>query len=526
MVADAIPPLSEHDAAVYDALVPADHYLRRVKHLVDFERFRPLLVAAYSAHMGRPPIDPVRMLQFEFLRFHYRLSDRQVMERTKTDVAFRYFLDLGLHETVPDHTNGTHFRQRIGPERCQQVFQALVTQAREHGLVRDRLRLKDATHLHADAADLYPLALAAQVRERLLQAAAPLFPAWVAEQRALVEALRQTTAEWSDDERLVARLEQVRQMAAEARDRLAGRPADRADTARRERLERALAVVAQWLGDHADPAAGDRLASAVDPDARVGKHGSFFVGYLLDVAIDPASELITAVNVLPGNGAEAADARTLIAQEEAAQGNDIAELSIDGAGYNGPVLRELMDPAGLDLVVTVPPPPEPVRSTFGSERFALRVLDNGVSELTCPHGQTTRQRERVVKDTGYKYIFSAGKCRGCPLREQCLQNPRSGRGRTVIRNDYAEEYRQVRARAQTPAYAQTRREHPKIERKLGELARHQGARRARYRGRAKVLYQAVVTALVVNVKRMVKLLGGVGPPSPRTETVRAELAGT
>ena len=96
----------------------------------------------------------------------------------------------------------------------------------------------------------------------------------------------------------------------------------------------------------------------------------------------------------------------------------------------------------------------------------------------------------------------------------------------MTRNDYDEEYRQVRARAQTPAYAQTRREHPKIERKLGELARHQGARRARYRGRAKVLYQAVVTALVVNVKRMVKLLGAVGPPSPRPEAVRAAWAGT
>ena len=423
LVADAIPPLSEHDAAIYEALVPADHYLRRVKHLVDFERFRPLLDAAYSAHMGRPPIDPVRMLQIEFLRFHYRLSDRQVMERTKTDVAFRYFLDLGLHAAVPDHTNGTHFRQRIGPERCQQVFQALVTQAREHGLVRDRLRLKDATHLHADAADVYPLALAAQVRERLLQAAGPSSrTGWPSNGRSSRPCGRRrpsgrTTSAWGPGWNRCGRWPPT------VRDRLAGRPADRADAGRRERLERALAVVAQWLGDHADPAAGDRLASAVDPDARVGKHGSYFVGYLLDVAMDPASELITAVNVLPGNGAEAADARTLIAQEEAAQGNDIAELSIDGAGYNGPVLRDLTDPAGLGLVVTVPPPPEPVRSTFGPDRFALRVLDNGAGELTCPHGQTTRQRERVAKDTGYKYIFSAGQCRGCPLREHCLQNP-------------------------------------------------------------------------------------------------------
>ena len=84
--------------------------------------------------------------------------------------------------------------------------------------------------------------------------------------------------------------------------------------------------------------------------------------------------------------------------------------------------------------------------------------------LTCPNGRTTRQRERTEKDTGYKYIFSAGKCRGCPLREKCLQNPASKQGRTVIKNDYEMEYERVRAKVGTPAYQETRRDHPQIER--------------------------------------------------------------
>ena len=108
-------------------------------------------------------------------------------------------------------------------------------------------------------------------------------------------------------------------------------------------------------------------------------HGSFFVGYLLDMTIDPDSELITAVNVLPGNGAEAADAITLIQQEEAAQGNDVAGISIDGAGYKGPVLHELTDPHGLNLEVTVPPPTLAPRTTFGPERFSLKVIDERTS---------------------------------------------------------------------------------------------------------------------------------------------------
>src|ERR1039457_3707778 len=88
--------------------------------------------------------------------------------------------------------------------------------------------------------------------------------------------------------------------------------------------------------------------------------------------------------LLPANGAEAADAVTLIQQEEAAQANDVQGLSMDGAGYNGPVLRELTDPEGLNLDVTVPPPSPPERPTFGPERFALQVRDNGTRVVGLP----------------------------------------------------------------------------------------------------------------------------------------------
>ncbi|MBV9692638.1 MAG: transposase [Alphaproteobacteria bacterium] len=428
-------PLSAFDQQVFDTVVPHDHYLRHVAAHIDFERFRPRLTAAYSAGMGRPAIDPVRMLKILFLRFHYRLSDRQVMERTKTDMAFRWFLDLPLHDRVPNHTDGTYFRQRLGAERFVQLFQELVTQAREAGLVKDHLRLKDATHLIADVTDVQPLALVAQVRERLLQAAAPFFADWVQAQRATIETLRQTTAEWGDDERLTARVEHLRALAAQLHDRAAALPTATASGRARQRLQRALTVADKLLADRSDPPAQDRLASAVDPDARVGLHGGYFVGYLLDLAMDADSELITSLNVLPGNGAEAADAIALIEQEETAQGNDVEGLSMDGAGYNGPVLRALTDPNGLNLDMTVPPPTPAARTTFGPERFSLTILDEQHGAVTCPNGQTTPQRCRTRQGTGWRYQFKASPCRGCPLRNECLANPASPRGRVVVKND-------------------------------------------------------------------------------------------
>jgi Transposase DDE domain len=294
----------------------------------------------------------------------------------------------------------------------------------------------------------------------------------------------------------------------------------------RRRLRRILAIAEQLLADNADPEAGDRLASAVDPDARTGLHGRYFNGFLLDIAMDADSEIITAMNVFSANRPEAEDAIKLIKQEEAAQGNDVQGMSMDGAGFNGPVLRELSDPEGLNIDVTVPPPQPAPRSTFGPERFSLTVLDNGCGELTCPAGQTTRQRERLKDKHACRYTYKASQCAGCSLRDQCLQKPQSKKGRTVIKNDYEVEHQRVYAKAKTAEYAQTRREHPKVERKLGELSRHHGNRKARYRGQPKTLAQSLMTGLVVNVKRIVTLLSQKAKAAMAPLPMRAEVTMT
>ena len=78
-------------------------------------------------------------------------------------------------------------------------------------------------------------------------------------------------------------------------------------------------------------------------------------------------------------------------------------------------------------------------------------------------------------------------------------------GRNVRKNDYAKEYRHVREKASTQAYVSIRSEHPKVERKLGEVMNRHGGRRARYRGRWKVLIQELMACTATNVKRLVRL---------------------
>jgi transposase len=514
--------LTELDHQIFDAIVPADHYLRRVQQAVDFAAFRPSLASHYDPEKGRPPIEPILLLKLEFLQFHYGLSDREVIQQSQVNMAFRFFLDLSLKSPLPDPSLLTHFRRRLGPQAHQQVFQDLIAQARRLGLVQDRLRLKDATHVLAHIAVPSTLALVAQVRDRLLEAAAVFAPEPVAQARDELQLLRTATADLPDPKRLVHRVAHLRAVVAWAEAVLV--PADPTAPAEedpaRQRLRQALELAHKVLHDRDDPEAPDQLISAEDPEARTGWHHQWFDGYLLDIALDADSEFITAINVLPANADEAADARALIEQEEQAQGNDIPTLSIDGVGFRGDLLAQWTDPAGLGLEVIVPPSEPAKAEGFPPEAFTLNAAGE---ELTCPAGKTTRTRQRNTNGTGWKYRFAARHCNGCPLRQRCFTDPEKGRRRTVIKNDYEAAYRAAREKAQTARYEEVRRCHPRVERKLGELVRWHGGRRARYRGQAKVLIQGLLTGWVVNVKRLLKLVEA--PAVPTGGTVRAGFAG-
>lgn len=495
---------TDQDREVFSALVPPDHYLRRAAAAIDFERFRPLTAAFYNPSLGRPAIEPVLLLKLEFLKYHDRLSDGQVIAQTQVNVAYREFLGLSLKSDLPDPSTLCRFRGRLGAKGFLRVFDDMIGQAREHGLVKDRLRLKDATHVIADVAIPSAIQLVAGVRDRLLGALAAFDPLRVEGERAAAETIRVSDVSASPEQRLEARVTHLREILTWA-DVLAEevRVAQPADESNRRLLEQMLKLAHKALADRAHPEAGDKLVSLEDIDARNGNHHGWYCGYLLDILMDADSELITGINVLAANGDEAADAATLIRHEEEAHGNDIEALSADAALHRGDVLRELSDPKGLDVEVFVPPviPPEP--AGFTPEDFAL---DEAGQTLTCPEGRQTTSRYRNRHDTGWIYQFSAKDCQACPRRTECFGQPSARAGRRVNKGDYVAEYRAVRRKAQTAEYQEVRRTHQKVERKLGEIVRHHGGRRARCRGLPKVLIQEAMTALVVNVRRMTQLL--------------------
>jgi len=149
--ANYAPMLSEQDELIFDVLIPADHYLRQANALVDFEQYRAVMAACYHASDGRPANDPVVLLKICFLQTHYNLSDREVLAAAQVNVAFRYFLNLALTDTLPHSSLLTVLRARLGASLYQQIFDGVVAQARAAGLVKDRLRLGVTTFFQGES---------------------------------------------------------------------------------------------------------------------------------------------------------------------------------------------------------------------------------------------------------------------------------------------------------------------------------------------------------------------------------------
>ena len=494
------PELSSEDRRLFDTLVPFDHWTRRVDTHIDFLELRKLLEPLFSASKGRPAIEPVLFMKLELLMFHDNLSDGQVFTRAGTDLAYRRFLGLGRNEHLPNVSTLARFRARLGVEGHKDLFHAVLAQARKHGLVKDRLRLKDATHVLADIAIPAGLQLVAQARNKLLVAAEPFDAELVAGARVRIEAIRQSTDSCGNEARLVARVEHLRDILAWVEQLPEPLDADKNPTW--QSLLAAAEVARKVLAGHDTPDASGKIRSTVDPDARRGRHGEYYDGYMVDVLVDADSELFTAINVMPADGNESADALVLVEQERTAHGNDIENLSIDGAGYDGPVIRELESEEGANVKVFVPPRTSANGGKFTSEMFELS--EDGL-HVTCPAGHESqyRQRQKTRHTTAYRFAREA--CDTCPLKDQCIE-PTQKHARTVRKNDYEPEYQMVRERAQTDEYFDVKQEHPRVERRLGELINRHDGRRARYRGTARVFVQQVLGAMAANVNRMIRLL--------------------
>ncbi|MGO4347921.1 transposase, partial [Paenibacillus sp. MCAF9] len=78
-------------------LVPTDHMLRKIDKYIVFSFIDEKVRHLYSLDNGRPAIDPLVLFKMIFLGYFYGIrSERQLEREVQTNLAYRWFLGLGL----------------------------------------------------------------------------------------------------------------------------------------------------------------------------------------------------------------------------------------------------------------------------------------------------------------------------------------------------------------------------------------------------------------------------------------------
>jgi hypothetical protein len=136
---------------LYNLIVPADNMLRKINELIDFSFVYDELKDNYCLDNGRNAIDPIRMFKYLFLKSVHDLSDVDLIERSKYDMSFKYFLHMAPEEEVMDPSSFTKFRKlRLKDINLLDILiNKTVELAIEKEIIKSNSIIIDATHTKA-----------------------------------------------------------------------------------------------------------------------------------------------------------------------------------------------------------------------------------------------------------------------------------------------------------------------------------------------------------------------------------------
>ncbi|MBX3209774.1 MAG: transposase [Labilithrix sp.] len=197
--------------------------------------------------------------------------------------------------------------------------------------------------------------------------------------------------------------------------------------------------------------APDRRISIEDGEMRHGRKSKRFDGYKEHIARDLDLPLVLACAVTRANHPEEEPAAP-IASDIQGQGLTLAELHIDRAYVNSPIVDATVKAGGRVLAKPWPIPPRP-SGLFTKLDFKI---DARSRTITCPAGQ-------VEPFTPGKTVeFDPDVCGGCQHRSRCT-NSASGKGRSVSMAVDEARQKTFRRLQQTPSGRARLRERVQVE---------------------------------------------------------------
>lgn len=91
--------VTKENEKLYQTLIPEDNFWKKLNKMVDFKAIGELLKDKYETTKGKTEKDTVKTFKLLLLKLYYELSDEDLIEKSQTDLVFKYFLELDFLET-------------------------------------------------------------------------------------------------------------------------------------------------------------------------------------------------------------------------------------------------------------------------------------------------------------------------------------------------------------------------------------------------------------------------------------------
>ena len=530
-----IPPVPADTVRVARAAFPKGNiYMKLREHvgtIIDDEDF-----VALFAKDGTPGLPPWRLALVTILQFHENLSDRQAAEAVRARIDWKYVLSLDLTDAGFDFSVLSEFRARLIKGGAEELLlDKLLACCRTVGLVKARQQQRtDSTHIVAAVRLLHRIELVGETLRAVLNDLAVQAPGWL-----------RTVAPAAWYERYQRRSEQGRlPKGKEAREQYAQTVGEdgfalldhlAAPTTPPQLRElpsvKTLQVVwgqqyerqpcgkpaggsstrlpVRWKALTELPRAAEQLESPYDLDARYRtKRDTHWLGYMVhytETCNRKKISLITHVHTTPATVHDS-QCTALIQVALAEHKLTPREHIVDTAYIDAELLVNSAREHGIRLVGPARPKAgwqNKVAGAYGYDQF---TVDWNRKQVQCPQGKWSlpwHERRDPSHDPWFAAHFRTQDCAACPTRSLCTRSPRQARFFKLLPREQHDALQQARAIHATEAGQKRYARRAGIEGTISQSVRSFGARRTRYRGLPKTRLQQVVTAVAINVRRII-----------------------
>lgn len=468
---------------LYDILIKEDNFWKQLNNIIDFSFVYEELKDKYSSTMGRTCEDIIRMFKYLLLKSYFKLSDRGLIERTETDLLFKYFLGYEPEETkLINPSLLTVFRRERLKNEEENLMDKLINKTVEIALEKGLIEVKnkiivDSTHTNAMYHHISP-------REELIRQAKEL--------RKSVYKIDETMHDKMPKKRessglLEDQIEYTKKLLRVIKDdgRFEGLPG----------IKEQIDYLEETMND-----TEIELEYSKDQDAKVGHKtaDTSFFGYKTNIAMTP-ERIITAATITTG---EKHDGKELISLIEKSQQSGIEIEAIIGDGaYSEEKNLEYCNKNNIKNVSKLSS-----SVTHGNGKNKEDFEFNKDAEMyVCKAGHMAiKKAKQGTKDNKVVcYYFDVEKCKHCPFKDGCYKEGSKTKTYSVtIKKDIHIKHMDY---METEEFKNLYKERYKIEAKNAELKNNYNYGNANACGKTGITIQGATTLFLANMKRIIKL---------------------